>query len=183
MARPRRDVGPDAVERMTEAFWCMLAEMRYEDIKVVQLAARANMSPNTLYYHFDGVADLARNALASELDSQLAREVLAGGEAALTDARTRRYSRVSLAARSGSAELTGMLASSLRALWLSEAGVSEDDLTDEERQDLAFAFGGLVAMLADRSLALGPGAMASFRGRPLGRGLAEMLMRLAIKDE
>lgn len=179
MARPRRDAeGPGAVERMTEAFWRMLEKMPYADIKVLALAREADVSPNTLYYHFGGVADIARHALEAELDEGLVSELLVGAPIALDSGRARRMERVVLAARSGSAELTGMLAASLRALWLESAGVAEDDLDDAQRADLAFMFGGLVAMLGDEMLPIDVGQMAAFASRPLGAGAVATMIAL-----
>ena len=178
MARPARGSGPGAVERLAEAFWAMLAEMPYADIKVVALARRAGASPNTLYYHFDGVADLARHALEAELDAALVSDLLAGAPPAPDLSRSRRMGRVALAARSGSAELTGMLASSLRALWLEGAGVGEAELDDAQRRDLAFIFGGIVAMLGDEALAVDAGQMAAFASRPLGAGAVATMAAL-----
>lgn len=178
MARPTKGSGPGAVERLTEAFWAMLAKMPYADIKVVALARRAGASPNTLYYHFDGIADLARHALKAELDAGLVSDLLAGTPLTPDPARSRRMGRVALAARSGSAELTGMLASSLRALWLGAAGVNETCLDDAQRRDLAFIFGGVVAMLGDESLAVDAGQMAAFASRPLGVGAVTTMTAL-----
>ena len=78
MARPAKGSSPGAVERLAEAFWGMLSEMPYSEIKVVSLARRAGASPNTLYYHFGCVADLARYALEAELDARLVSDLLAG---------------------------------------------------------------------------------------------------------
>ena len=92
--------------------------------------------------------------------------------------RERRLRRVTLAARSGSAELTSMLASSLRALWLEGAGVAESDLGDAQRRDLAFIFGGIVAVLGDEALASDAGQMAAFASRPLGSGAVATMAAL-----
>lgn len=178
MARPARGSGPDAVERLSEAFWSMLEEMPYPDIKVVPLARRAGASPNTLYYHFDGIADLARHALEAELDAGLVSDLLAGAPPAPDPARARRVRRVALAARSGSSELTGMLAASLRSLWLDGAGVAEAGLDDAQRRDLAFIFGGIVAMLGDEALDPDAGQMSSFASRPLGAGAVATMAAL-----
>ena len=182
MARPAKGSGPGAVERLAGAFWSMLAEMPYPDIKVVPLARRAGSSPNTLYYHFDGVADLARYALEAELDSDLAHRIVTGTlpEGAL-DGMEVRLARVVLFARSGSAELTGMLTAALRKLWLAEVGLSEEDLDGEERRDLVFLFGGVVAILGDEGLSPGPGSMESFTSRPLGRGAVQTMAALAAR--
>ena len=101
MARPAKGSGPGAVERLAEAFWGMLSEMPYSEIKVVSLARRAGASPNTLYYHFGCVADLARYALEAELDARLVSDLLAGAPPYPDPMRERRLRRVTLAARSG----------------------------------------------------------------------------------
>ena len=146
MARPRADAGgPDARERITEAFWGMLAEMPYADIKVTALARRARVSPNTLYYHFDGIIDIARHAIAQCLDAELAHALaLADVEAVVRIARAKslQAARVVSFARAGSAELTGMLVAALHTHWLARAGVEESQLSDAKRRELAFAFGG-----------------------------------------
>lgn len=178
MARPAKGSGPGAVERLAEAFWGMLSEMPYSEIKVVSLARRAGASPNTLYYHFGCVADLARHALEAELDARLVSDLLAGAPPYPDPMRERRLRRVTLAARSGSAELAGMLASSLRALWLEGAGVAESDLGDAQRRDLTFIFGGIVAVLGDETLAPDAGQMEAFASRPLGSGAVATMAAL-----
>jgi len=92
--------------------------------------------------------------------------------------RERRLRRVTLAARSESAELTSMLASSLRALWLEGAGVAESDLGDAQRRDLTFIFGGIVAVLGDETLAPDAGQMVAFASRPLGSGAVATMAAL-----
>ena len=183
MARPRSDAaGPDACGRIVEAFWAMLSEMPYPEMKVTALARRAHVSPNTLYYHFDGILDVARHALAGTMDAELA-QAMAAADAetivSLVSTKRKRAERIATFARSGSAELTRMLADALRAHWLSGAGVSEDGLDDASRRDLAFVIGGIVAVLGDTSVDQSPESVAAFFKRPLGRGAAEMMNELA----
>ena len=179
MARPRSDAeGPTARERIVAAFWEMLSEGSYADIKVTALAQRARVSPNTLYYHFDGVLDVARSALGKCLDPELTSATTlaeAGALAEIAGAGAERAERLVAFARSGSAELTGMLSETLRSHWLAYVGVGEEDLDEGQRSDLAFAFGGAVAMLADPSFGASPRDFTSFFERPLGRGASEMM--------
>lgn len=183
MGRPKADVqGPGAEERVVEAFWGMLAEMPFPDIKVAALARRAHVSPNTIYYHFDGIYDVARRALESDLDSRFAGAVIMGDTERLAKVGAegaKRLGRMVAFARSGSAELTAMLLDELRGRWLDAVGLSEDELDDEQGQDLAFAFGGLLAMLADCEPNVDASVLSGFFTRPLGRGVAETMRRLA----
>lgn len=188
MARPRADAGGvPARQRVIDAFWEMLSEGGYESITVRSLASRAGVSPNTLYYHFSCIEDVASSALAAEIDQQMARAVIALGSGAgraaelaqLTGAEVGRFSRVRLFAASGSGALVRMLASSLMRTWLSVAGVDEDALADGERRDLAFIFGGVVALLGSADLADNPADLAGLFDRPLGRGVAATMAALS----
>lgn len=183
MARPRADQpGPSAQERIIDAFWAMLVEMAYPDIKVAALARRAHVSPNTLYYHFDNIAHIAERALQTTLDAELAGALLAGDSSTATRMAadlSGRFERVLLVARSKSAEMVGMLTVALRELWLDRMGLDEASLDPGARRDLAFIFGGIVAMLADTSLTSTPDDFSAFLARPLGGGVRQTLANLA----
>ena len=137
----------------------------------------------------DGLAAWhGRTALARPVLARMAGDAGLAQAMAAADAETivsfvatnrKRSERVAAFARSGSAELTGMLADALRAHWLSSTGVSEDDLDDASRRDLAFVIGGIVAVLGDASVDQSPESVAAFFNRPLGRGAAEMMNGLA----
>lgn len=86
----------------------------------------------------------------------------AGALAEIAGAGAERAERLVAFARSGSAELTGMLAETLRSHWLAYGCVGEEDLDEGQRSDLAFAFGGAVAMLADPSFGASPRDFTSF---------------------
>lgn len=187
MARPRADAGEmPARQRVIEAFWAMLSEGPYEGITVRGLAARANVSPNTLYYHFECVEDVAATALAEEIDEGAARIVMSlgvgAGDAAelahLGAADAGRFARIRLFAASGSGALSRMLTAALVRTWLSAAGVDEPSLSDDARRDLTFVLGGVVALLGS-DLADDPAALARLFSRPLGRGVAETMAALA----
>lgn len=187
MARPRADAGGvPARQRVIEAFWGMLAEGPYEDITVRSLAARAGVSPNTLYYHFSCIGDVAETALAEELDAGFARVVMALGSGAgdaaevaqLGTADAGRFARVRLFAASGSGALAGMLTDALKSTWLSAAGVDGSALSDDARRDLAFVFGGVVALLGS-DLAGDPAELARLFTRPLGEGVAATMAALS----
>lgn len=186
MARPKRDApGPDARERMVSAFWEMLAKMPFDEITIGGISRVAKVSPNTLYYHFDGLLGIAREAVESELSEEVAMKMLgATGEGLplLVSADSRdglRLSRIGLAASSGSARLTAMLVDMLKTAWCSLAGRTLESLTKEESMDLDFVYGGLVSVLADPSTREDPEKLAAFLGRPLGRGIAATMANLS----
>lgn len=182
MARPRADQpGPTAQERIIEAFWGMLTEMPFPNIKVAALARRAKVSPNTLYYHFDNISHIAERALQANLDAELARAMLAGDSSSVARMVTDlggRFGRVLLFARSGSAEMVGTLTAALRRLWLGHFGLNEASLDPAARRDLAFIFGGAVAMLGDTTLTNEADEVAAFLTRPLGSGARATLANL-----
>lgn len=184
MVRPRRDqTGPSATERIFEAFWGMLSEMSYSEIGVVALSKRANVSPNTLYYHFDGLEDIAFKALDATLDEVAVQSVLAGGslapslEEAMDDGR---LFRILTVARSGSTELREMLADQLQSIWVKGACIEPSYLTVEQRSELAFIFAGVTSLMAQAGDAEHWQRMLpTFFSRPLGQGIVETMRGLA----
>lgn len=185
MARPRRGVqGPDARQRLIEAFWELLARMPFDDITIGALARTANVSPNTLYYHFNGIPGIARASVSAELSEAMARKLLGGvtGEGLsplLEDSRDAlRLSRVGLIASSGSAKLTSMLVAMLKAAWCDLSGRTPESLTETESMDLDFIYGGLVAVLADPTVRGDVRKLECFLARPLGKGVAGAMAEL-----
>lgn len=180
MARPRHDEkGPSAVERIENAFWDMLSRMPYREIKIAALAREASVSPNTLYYHYANLEAIARHALRNCLDKNVVNAVLEGGSAPIPEFDRTQQARVAAFARSGSATLTGMLADSLRDEWLTAVGISANQLSETQQQDIAFIFGGVVSALGNGSLSLGAREMGGFLSRPLGQGVVATMTALA----
>lgn len=66
MARPRKDAeDPGAQERMRIAFWELLGQMPFDRITVKGLAQAAGVQRNTFYYHYRGMDELAKDAIAA----------------------------------------------------------------------------------------------------------------------
>ncbi|MDO5093963.1 MAG: TetR/AcrR family transcriptional regulator [Propionibacteriaceae bacterium] len=168
------------MERIVGAFWTMLGELPYDELKITALARRARVSPNTLYYHFDGMADIASAALEQAIDPRFAQQILLGGadEFPFGEAEREKFSRIALFAQSGSARLVEMLSELLRGFWLDYLGLTDSDLNEGQARDLRFALGGALAVLGDRSLSRDPAAIAEFFTRPLGAGVAATLRAL-----
>lgn len=68
MARPRKtQAGPDAKERMGEAFWQLLKENELRDITVGMIAAQAHCNRGTFYYHYRDFEDFVSASIEAEL--------------------------------------------------------------------------------------------------------------------
>lgn len=186
MGRPKRDAkGPSAKERIVQAFWEMIEEMPYDGIGIVALAKRANVSPNTLYYHFDNKEDIARLALQGALSREAVRSVLAGGTMGPmlgSEEGQATLHKFMLIGGSGSSELTETLAAELQEFWLEEAGVASNMLTEWDKAELSFIFSGIVRLMGS---GVDPTRWRGFTTdlfeRPLGRGMAETLRNLALR--
>lgn len=186
MARPRQDApGPSARDRLIGAFWEMLARMPFDDITIGAISREANVSQNTLYYHFDGLLDIAKAAVEAELSEEIAHKMLGSatedGPVLLLVSGPRdslRLSRIGLVASGGSARLTSMLIGMLKAAWCNLSNRTLDSLTKEESMDLDFIYGGLVSVLANPATREDTQNLADFLARPLGKGIASTMAAL-----
>lgn len=183
MIRPRKDSpGPHAEQRIITAFWALLETRGYEAITVALLSRTAHVSPNTLYYHFQGIEDVAVAAFNGVLSRELVMKVLNADVKGLKqildedESLVVRFHRVSLFAASRSAELETIFADSITGIWLSTLNISRDDLDEEERLDIAFCISGLQRALA--SAGGGTAQFESFFHRPLGRGVLATFAQL-----
>ena len=190
MARPRQNAeGPSACERLIAAFWEMLGQMPFDDITVCGISRVAHVSPNTLYYHFDGLFDIAREAVRTELSKDVAKALIGNDGEGRAIAQLMgnprdalRLSRMGLVAASGSAMLTAMLTGILKEAWCDLSGRPLSSLTEAEAMDLDFVYGGLVTVLACRANREEPAKLAAFLARPLGKGIAATMANLSSSD-
>lgn len=186
MARPKRIEGEKtARERIEEAFWAMLTEMPYEAMTAREVCVRAQVSHNAFYYHFEGLDDMACRLFDQLTETDLPRALLAmlgyGAEASDLGAVPKlgeRFGKLRLLASSGSPYLVGLVRSEVRSAWLEAVGAAEDELTENDRMDIDFVLGGIMAILSsDRSLDA-PSALAVFAERDLGRAVIQRMARL-----
>lgn len=187
MARPRRIEGEQtARERMEEAFWAMLAEMPYNAMTAREVCVRARVSHNAFYYHFEGLDDMARKLFDRLTETDLPRALLSmlgsGVEAsdlAAVPQLGERFGRLRLLAGSGSPYLAGLVRSEVRAAWLEAVGAAESELSENDRTDIDFVLGGIMAILASDRPLDAPSALASFAERDLGRAVIQRMSRLS----
>lgn len=179
MARPRKDqAGPSARDRIIAAFWGLLEQGGFKAVTIASLSKAANVSSNTLYYHFAGVEDVARRALEREIVPELPVAIAEGRPERVAEMLARNpglagnVSRARLFATGGSQLLTGILRDSVKRCWLEGMGVDESELTEDERLDLSLA-AGMLSVTGDVPLEAGVDSLLRFLDRPLGRGLMQ----------
>lgn len=155
---PKNQEGPCAIERLEEAFWEILAEKPYGKVSIGDVSRRARVNKNTLYYHYDGLRDLAERAIDNALPREFARMILAGNglgdlcedEIAGNADLRRRLDRVRLAAGPhGSCELAAMLKSRILRVWLGIFGIEEENLSREAELSIRFVLGGMMELLGE----------------------------------
>ena len=190
MARPAyRGDEPTARGRMREAFWELLERGGFGHIIVKTLASQAGVNPNTFYYHYSSMEDLARDALDAEklheIPEAIRDSAKPGGtplqEALAYVAVGHRWRRIRLFLTSDSPGLRRLFYDAFESLWLSLIGVDKDDLSIEDALDLAFMLNGAMGVIAMQGDDYDMGYLRTLSERPLGRGLIETVERLAEK--
>ena len=67
MARPRKNQGDSAEQRIKDAFWSLLEQNDLKDITVSMITASAKCNRGTFYYHFDSLEELIDTVINEEL--------------------------------------------------------------------------------------------------------------------
>lgn len=191
VARPKLAEGEkSAYERMEDAFWSMLAEMPYHEMTGKELRGRAGVSHNTFYYHFDNMDDMARQMferLAIPEVPLALMSTMAGGAHTVDELAEQipdfeeRFARMRLLAGSGSPLLTGLIREAIVHTWLAAMGVSEDNLTSDDRVDITYAFGGMLALFGS-DLTDEPQVIAAFTQREMGQAVFRTIHRIAMRQ-
>ena len=75
MARPRKDQGDCAEQRIKDAFWALLEQNDLKDITVSMITSKANCNRGTFYYHFNSLEELVDAIITDELSSTAAYHV------------------------------------------------------------------------------------------------------------
>ena len=188
MARPRNDAeGKAAKERMEDAFWAMLAEMPYQEMTMSRLAKRAGVNHNTFYYHFASLDDMAIELLERNLDEYLPIQIMAGfmqsdfdiAQIFAKPGMGLRFERVCLVAGPhGASWMVESLKAAVVDLWLSMANLKAEDLSEQERMELAFVLGGIISVLGSGLVHSPIGSFAAVAEGPLGHAAFETMQRI-----
>lgn len=157
MARPRKDAeGPSAVERMEASFWEALAEKPYDQITVGEIARRAGLNRNAVYYHFDNLDALAAYAVgrmpAAELPGVFMGALRQGGvpfaaASAVEEVDSRLDKVLLLVGPHGSAQLVRMFHATFKRAWGEELGIDLSRASQEVGLAMEFILGGVTSLL------------------------------------
>lgn len=156
MARPKNDQpGPSAKERMANAFWEALEEKPYEQITVRDIAERAQINRNALYYHFSNVDSLAEWAFERELPTEIPRLMFFNGPDEVLKfveepANKERIRRARLAVgKNGSKMFVNILKDAFLRAWCDVLEIDLDTFSDQQRIASEFIAGGILAVVAN----------------------------------
>lgn len=191
MARPTYSSGqPMAKDRLRKAFWDVLACEKYDRITVKAVSSKAEVNPNTFYYHYANMDELAKDALDAEKIAEIPlamREyVTLENRSSLEDALSfvtigDRWKKIRLFVNSESATLHRFFYETFESVWLSLLGIRKEDLSKEDALDLAFIINGAISVIGLQSEDYDMSYLASFSERPLGKGVMEAINELSKK--
>ena len=193
MARPAyNDAQPTAKTRLKEAFWKLLSENGYSHITVKKLSAVAQVNPNTFYYHYTSMDDLALDALndekLSEIPSMIRTKILQNtqvsfGEALEYIAIDERWKKLRLFISSDSTVLHQLFYDTMERFWLSLIGIDRENMTEADYLDLTFILHGAIAIITRQTEQYDLTFIKSMPDRALGQGIIQTLENLIIKHQ
>ena len=191
MARPSYDKDqPTAKSRLKEAFWKLLAENRYSQITVKKLSRSAQVNPNTFYYHYASMDDLAFDALNDEklfeIPSIIRTGILSEVQLSLNEALEyivigERWKKIRLFITSDSTVLHQLFYDTMEQFWLSIIGVHRENLSKADALDLTFILHGAVSVIQRQTEQYSLDFIKSLPDRALGQGIMQTLENLIIK--
>ncbi len=187
MARPKRDPdAPSAKDRLEAAFWELMAEEPYDSITIAQLADRAGVNHNTIYYHYGCIDDLAIAAFERGIPDNIEsifEAVINGGSVPLGQIQPggaifQQWEKGYLFLNSGSSMLVQHLQKRLIDYWCQATLVRKEDLTDDQRLDLEIIFTCMTTVMKRAFERGDPSCVASMLRRPLGKAAIATLREL-----
>ena len=179
-----------AKSRLKEAFWLLLSTTSYSQITVKKLSAIAKVNPNTFYYHYRSMDDLALDALNDEklyeIPLLISDAILIKNQFALTKALEyitigERWKRIRLFINSDSTVLRQHFYDTMEQFWLSLIGVSKEEMTETEYLDFSFILHGAMAIIERQKEQYNLDFIESLPERALGQGILQTLENLIIK--
>ena len=191
MARPVYSADqPTAKTRLKEAFWQLLSSSGYSQITVKRLCAAARVNPNTFYYHYGSMDDLALDALNDEklyeIPTFLSDRMLTQNQHALSEALEyiaidERWQRIRLFVSSDSTILRQHFYNTIEQFWLSLIGVQKEELEEPDYLDFTFILHGAMAIIDRQTERYSLDFIQSLPDRALGQGIIQTLEDLTVK--
>ena len=182
MGRPKYGPGDaTARDRLSNAYWEMLAGMPFDEITVRTLSQKAGVNHNTFYRHFQGMDQMAAALFDEDIVRRFSSTLfsIANGDSVDQVMEPDDARKVALYARSGSSLLTTILREAIERVWLEAVGVDPYSLTKEQQMDCDIIFGGIVAAMGDPRLVPGRDTLAEVLSRPLGKTMLATLRDIA----
>lgn len=164
MGRPPRGQGLPASERLEAAFFDELGRTPFQRLTISAVVRSAGVNRNSFYYHFADLDDLARKAVAHQLNSEIPRLVASGlaldsaqFDGLLSEAVGRgSFNRIlAVAGPNSTAELRDVVKAAIADLWLGAFRLERSDLTETELATMQFVLSGSLEVLT-KSTALWP---------------------------
>lgn len=191
MARPAYDNSQlTAKARLKESFWKLLSETNYSHITVKKLSALAQVNPNTFYYHYNTMDDLALDALNDEklyeIPSIIRTKILSDNQISLGEALeyiviNERWKRIRLFIISDSTILQQHFYNTMEQFWLSLIGVPKENLSKADYLDFTFILHGAISIIKMQTEHYNLDFLKSLPNRALGQGIIRTLENLIIK--
>ena len=191
MARPSYDNAQlTAKERLKEAFWKLLSENDYSHITVKKLSTLAQVNPNTFYYHYVSMDDLAFDALNDEklyeIPSIIRMKILPMNQTSLSEALEyivigERWKKIRLFITSDSTILHQHFYDTMEQFWLSLIGVNKENLSEADYLDFTFILHGAISIISRQTEQYNLDFIKSLPDRALGQGIIQTLRNLIIK--
>ncbi len=192
MARPKYEANSlHAREALIHAFWECLEQEALKDISVLGICRRAHLNRNTFYYHFETMEDMIDAAVSETLSFDVAMMLAirpATNPLDLVSAfegegmKERFDHVVLLAGKNSTVALQEKLKDSLRAVWYEVLGVRESDVSQEEKLELEFCLGGIMALLAMKSRTGDEIAVGDYLGTPFFKRVLAHIDSIACKQ-
>ena len=191
MARPAYDNSQlTAKARLKESFWKLLSETNYSHITVKKLSALAQVNPNTFYYHYNTMDDLALDALNDEklyeIPSIIRTKILSDNQISLGEALeyiviNERWKRIRLFIISDSTILQQHFYNTMEQFWLSLIGVPKENLSEADYLDFTFILHGAISIIKMQTEHYNLDFLKSLPNRAVGQGIIRTLENLIIK--
>lgn len=191
MARPAYDNSQlTAKARLKESFWKLLSETNYSHITVKKLSALAQVNPNTFYYHYNTMDDLALDALNDEklyeIPSIIRTKILSDNQISLGEALeyiviNERWKRIRLFIISDSTILQQHFYNTMEQFWLSLIDVPKENLSEADYLDFTFILHGAISIIKMQTEHYNLDFLKSLPNRALGQGIIRTLENLIIK--
>ena len=191
MARPAYDNSQlTAKARLKESFWKLLSETNYSHITVKKLSALAQVNPNTFYYHYNTMDDLAFDALNDEklheIPSIIRTKILSKNQISLSETLeyiviNERWKRIRLFIISDSTILQQHFYNTMEQFWLSLIGVPKENLSEADYLDFTFILHGAISIIKMQTEHYNLNFLKSLPDRALGQGIIQTLENLIIK--